>query len=198
VRALSWPALFAMACSCPRPAPSSLGHFEALGPLRHAVIRGELPEVARQATLLEGGARAPEHDPATLALHGAVGFLVVAQDPVEAGEGVAAVVAACGSCHRARGVEIAPPATPADHELELGHGRAADALWWALIAGEPRAAAPALQALAAAPIPVEGEPGRSIAAGIQRAAGGEGGPLERSDVALAALLGHCAACHQAR
>ncbi len=198
MRVLSWPAILLAACSCPRPSPLHQGHFEAVGPLRHAVIAGDLPGVARQATLLDGGDRAPDDDPATLALHGAAGFLMVAQDEIEAGEGIAAVVRSCGRCHQARSVEVPMPATPPRHELGLGHGRAADALWWALLAGEAGAASSALEALAEAPIPVEGTERRALALEIQRAAAEEGGPLERGEATLGAMLGRCAACHKTR
>jgi cytochrome c553 len=186
--------MLALACRCPRQRVYAQGHFEAAGPLRHAVITGDIESAEILATRLDGGVTAARVGAAgadaEARLHAAAGFLVAARDIEEAGEGLAAVAASCGACHQAESVELSLPDQPPEHQLGLGHVRIADALWWSLVAGEPSAAAPALATLRGGMIVAE-PPERAVLAGqVQRAAMG-GEPEE----ALAALLGRCAGCH---
>ncbi len=189
----SAPVLLLLACRCPRPASVEPAHFEEIGPLRHATITADLEAVRALAPDLDGGVRTAGAGAAGAEaeadLHSAAGLLMIAVDAREAGEGLAAVAAACGACHRAEGVELALPAL--GHGVALGHGRAADALWWSLLAGEPALAEPALRALAASPITAAPDPRGEWAAEVRRtAAAGD------ARETLATMFAHCTNCHE--
>ncbi len=195
---------FLFACRCPAPSPGTAGHYEAAGPLRHALYEGDLVSLRHLATELDGGpdlARVGSvGERAELALHGAAGFLVAAADGQEAGEGLAAVGRSCGDCHRAAGVVVPVVSTGLD-ELASGqwvqqHSRVADVLWWALVAADSELAERAVALLKVEPIVGQGQAGGAMAGDIMRAAGlAEGGGLDQAQAAFAVLAGSCAPCH---
>jgi mono/diheme cytochrome c family protein len=94
-------------------------------------------------------------------------------------------------------VSIHPPDTPPSWDLGVDHGRAADALWWALVAGDPQVAEPVLAALAVGSFGTDDPNQAERCAQLRRVAGAPGQPGARTVATLGTFLGHCQGCHQA-
>ncbi|MFH1469670.1 MAG: hypothetical protein ABIO70_35115 [Pseudomonadota bacterium] len=123
-----------LACRCPSGGTPTAGHYEAVGELRDAVYRGDAGALLTAARAMDGGDAAARGDAgAEGRLHGALGFLLVAEDAEERGEGLAAVARACGDCHRAAGVRAADGAPSRG---PCPQAAATEAAWWALVGGE--------------------------------------------------------------
>lgn len=126
---------------------------------------------------------------------------MVAADPLEAGEGVAAIGRACGDCHTRVGPSPIGSAGMAlralgDQPMHQRHNRVADTLWWSLVGPEPSTAEAALELVAAALIVAPASPGSPLAAEIQQAAmQARGGPLDRAQEVYGVMMASCAECH---
>lgn len=103
---------FLLACGgCAPTDPPPVQHYAQAEALFRAVSMGQLDLARELAREMEG----PGLDPAppdTEAhldrIHSGVGFLFVAEDRVEAADGVAAIGAGCGGCHAQLGVAQGP------------------------------------------------------------------------------------------
>jgi cytochrome c553 len=196
MRALSPLALFVAACSCPRPGPGPGPHYAGFGELTHAVIQGDLPSVAARAEALDGGGAvrlvSPAGQRAELDLHGAAGFLMVAMDATEAGEGLAAAVRACGACHAAEGVRY----TGTSAATPQSHGQRFDAALRALESGDPAWAEVAIEGVEDLRFP---EAGPEVAVQVEalraRLASLDGRGVERLEAVVGVVYGGCASCH---
>jgi len=188
--------LLAAACSCPRPTVAPEPHYAGFGELTHAVVQGDLPAVAQRAQGLDGGdavrAVSPTGRQAELDLHSAAGFLMVAMDSAEAGEGLAAVARACGECHAAQGIAFSGSSGGAPET----HGARFDASLRALVWPGPARFEAALDGIEAVPFP-DGGPGVSVRAqelrqGLLKL---DGEPQDRLEGVVALAYGECAGCH---
>jgi len=196
MRALSSLALFAAACSCPRPDPGAQLHYAEYGPLTHAVVQGDRAAIADLAPRLDGGN--PVRDAtavgyqAELDLHSAAGFLMVTLYDNEAGEGLAAVARSCGDCHQAQGVRYGGSSSGSTQQ----HDRRFDQALHALERGDPAGIDAALVGLEAVSFP---EGGASVAVGAQELRTAllalEGAPDDRLEGAVGVVYGACAGCH---
>jgi mono/diheme cytochrome c family protein len=172
------------------------GHFEAAPSLLRAVEAGDLPAAAEAARRLDGGPPTEDAGPAESGaledLHAAAGFLVASADVEEAGDGLARVAEACGACHGIAGVAASGgPAVP-DGRAPL-HARAAEALWWAVVSGDPARGREVAALLATDPPRSRsgvGEAAPRVETAARAAAAG-GSPADL----LAVLVGACPACH---
>ncbi len=199
MRALSSLALFAVACSCPRPDPGPQLHYAEFGPLTHAVVQGDLAVVAELARQLDGGdpvrdATAAGYQ-AELDLHSAAGFLMVALNDIETGDGLAAVARSCGACHQAQGVQYGRTRSGSTGP----HGRRFDQALRALERGDPTGIDAALAGLEAVSFP-DGGAGVAVAGQELRTAllALDGAAPERLERAVGLAYGACAGCHGAR
>jgi cytochrome c553 len=196
MRALSSLALFAAACSCPRPSHGPQAHYAGFGALTHAVVQGDRATIAERAQGLDGGdpvlTVSARGQRAELDLHSAAGFLMVAMDGVEAGEGLAAVARACGECHAAEGVaHIGSSAgTPETHGVRF------DAALRALERGGQVWEEAALAGIEEVPFPEAGplvaERVRTLRAQLEEI---DGQGTDRLEAVVGVAYGECAGCH---
>lgn len=126
-----WMLLMACSSSCAPPERGVLGHYAVALDVREAVVRGDLEALRGAATELDEPDLAGPH---VDRIHGAVGMAVVAEDAVEAGWAVGALVDGCAGCH-------AGAAGPSLTRPFEDHGRAHDVLWANVVSGRPPGAA---------------------------------------------------------
>jgi len=120
-----------LACRCapdgPPPAPEA-GHFGAFSEVVAGAVAADRSRAVAGARDLLASAEVMD-DPEAVALGGAVGFVLTADDD-ELVDGAVAVARACAGCHTAR--EVEPPSAP-----PVTHRRAADHVAWALVWSRP-------------------------------------------------------------
>lgn len=104
-----WLAIFWGCGGCASEPPARSVHYLQADALYHAVLADD-PELAQElARGMEG--EGLEGSPDTLVhhldrVHGGLGFLMVAEDRLEAGEAIVGMAAGCGGCHAAQGVAL--------------------------------------------------------------------------------------------
>ena len=171
----------------PPPAFDPADHYGGVFSARDAVIGGEVGALAEAGRAID--ATLPEELPAQAQLavdrmHGAAGFLVVAEDLEEGADAVVELGRACGECHRAMGRAFEASRLVDGLAAPGSHAEAADQAWAALVAGDDAALHAALARFDAALGPAQ-DP---------LAPRAEEPPAD----AYAGVLTRCAPCHAER
>ena len=191
-------------------------HLAQVDDVQQAVVRGDL-EAARTAAkhfadhqVLEGMPSTVK--PAVADMLQAAQVVSTAENMATAGEGTAAMVSACGSCHRSMAAAPnfpAPPAPPAPGSPTaarmLEHQHAVDMLYHGLIAPSDDLWARGAKALKASPLKADAFPldanlarealdAQAKAHEAAEKAIDAKTPWQRADV-YGELIGECASCH---
>lgn len=118
---MRWWLLILGGCRCggddALPSMPSASHFGSFDQLVAAAVRGDVVGAQFLAASLQAGDVPEPLDDGggAQAVGGALGFVQLAEDPVELAEGVAAAAVGCGRCHAAAGV-VRPALGPWEHE----------------------------------------------------------------------------------